>query len=425
MPGPRSTCRAPAGSASTRPRACSPARATSRSPRRRTTAPPRRSRARVEPGRDRLRLRDDGHPRRRGAADHHALLRRRLGALDALGERVDADLAAQDVRLTMGGEPTFVSVDDFEAPEWNVAAVGPTKRGLADQLIRRLRDRFAPGRPAPLRPGQVVSRREPAALGLRALLAQGRRADLARPGPDRPRGRPAGEAGTADDRAGQGRSPTPWPAASASPTTSSRPSRTALWVKKAATCRSTSRPTRPGPAPWSSRPDQRVFERGPRGARRLRPAARSLPTGTDGDADRVWIRRPWAVPPRRRLPGAGRLAALGFRLPLSSLPYVPPEHYPYYQPQDPLEPRGRRLPDGPIGSGGKAAVNGVRHHRRARCAPRWRSSRGRRPAGVHAAGRARSKTISSSPPLEAAAEAPERCRSTSRATRRRPTRASA
>ena len=45
----------------------------------------------------------------------------------------------------MGGEPTFVSIDDFESDEWNTAAVGPQKRALADQLIRRLRDRFAPG----------------------------------------------------------------------------------------------------------------------------------------------------------------------------------------------------------------------------------------------------------------------------------------
>ncbi len=63
----------------------------------------------------------------------------------ALGRQVDGELRDGDVRLTMGGEPTFVSVDDMEGPEWNYTALSPRKLELAVDLLGRLRKRFAPG----------------------------------------------------------------------------------------------------------------------------------------------------------------------------------------------------------------------------------------------------------------------------------------
>jgi uncharacterized protein (DUF2126 family)/transglutaminase-like putative cysteine protease len=65
--------------------------------------------------------------------------------IDELGMAVDRRLRTNDVRLTMGGEPTFVSVDDMDGAEWNIAADGPAKRDRAWTIARALADRFAPG----------------------------------------------------------------------------------------------------------------------------------------------------------------------------------------------------------------------------------------------------------------------------------------
>jgi uncharacterized protein (DUF2126 family) len=63
--------------------------------------------------------------------------------IEALGEQLDRELERGDVRLTMGGEPTFVSIDDPDGEEWNFAALGARKRRLAGALFRRLARRFA------------------------------------------------------------------------------------------------------------------------------------------------------------------------------------------------------------------------------------------------------------------------------------------
>ncbi|MEZ6087479.1 MAG: transglutaminase family protein [Pirellulaceae bacterium] len=65
--------------------------------------------------------------------------------IESLGHVIDEHLHRGDVRLTMGGEPTFVSIDDMDGEEWQTAAVGPTKRKLAYDLLLRLKSRFSTG----------------------------------------------------------------------------------------------------------------------------------------------------------------------------------------------------------------------------------------------------------------------------------------
>lgn len=65
--------------------------------------------------------------------------------IDRLGEKIEKDLVKLDVRLTMGGEPTFVSIDDREDNAWHYGALGAEKKTLGKDMLRRLRRSFAQG----------------------------------------------------------------------------------------------------------------------------------------------------------------------------------------------------------------------------------------------------------------------------------------
>jgi uncharacterized protein (DUF2126 family)/transglutaminase-like putative cysteine protease len=251
--------------------------------------------------------------------------------LDRLGEQVDADLTSYDVRLTMGGEPTFVSVDDMESPEWNVAAVGPTKRALADDLIRRLRTRFAPGGllhygQGKWYPGESLPRwafglywrKDGVPIwknsGLIARIENPRKADIAdaerfAEGAAKKLGVDAEFIMPAFEDSGH-------------------------WLQKEAGL-----PPNVDPSDSKlSDPEERarmarVFDSGlntPRGF--VLPIQR-----WNADAGR-WKSERWKL--RRGnlflMPGD---SPMGLRLPISSLPYIPPDDYPYTVEQDPLEPR--------------------------------------------------------------------------------------
>jgi uncharacterized protein (DUF2126 family)/transglutaminase-like putative cysteine protease len=70
---------------------------------------------------------------------------RQWEAMDALGQHIDEEMKELDMRLTVGGEPTFISIDDPDGPEWNVTAQGPKKRLLSGALLKRLQAQFGAG----------------------------------------------------------------------------------------------------------------------------------------------------------------------------------------------------------------------------------------------------------------------------------------
>jgi len=70
--------------------------------------------------------------------------REQWAAMDQLGHVIDLDLQRQDVRLTQGGEPTFVAIDKRDAAEWNTTALGEHKRQLGGRLLKDIRQHYAP-----------------------------------------------------------------------------------------------------------------------------------------------------------------------------------------------------------------------------------------------------------------------------------------
>jgi uncharacterized protein (DUF2126 family)/transglutaminase-like putative cysteine protease len=255
-------------------------------------------------------------------------------ALDALGRQVDSALVAGDVRLTMGGEPTFVSIDDFESGEWNTDAVGPTKRALADTLIRRLRDRFAPG--GFLHYGQ--GKWYPGESLPRWTFSLYWRRD------GKPIWHDAGLIAEEGEETGGG----PGEAEQLLQTIASEleiepdfvvPAYEdpAEWILKEG-----SLPENVTPAnskledPEERHRIARVFERG-----LTRPSGYVLPvqrwqarsTGAGWRSERWKLRRGHLF----LVPGD---SPTGYRLPLGALPFVPPSQYPYINVADPTEPRG-------------------------------------------------------------------------------------
>ena len=259
-------------------------------------------------------------------------------ALDRLGEEVDRVLAEKDVRLTMGGEPTFVSIDDYESSEWNTGAVGPTKREKADALIRRLRERFAPGGlihhgQGKWYPGESLPRwtfslywrkdgkpiwSDPSLIA-RDTRDTGAKNDEA----ERLLTAIAGTLGVSAEEV--------LPAYEDP----------AEWVLKEGKLPENVDPTDSKlEDPEERSRIARVFEHG-----LTRPTGYVLPIQrwqAQGQRPR-WRTEKWRTRRGRLFLSPGD-SALGYRLPLGALPHVPPSAYPYVVPLDPTVPRGR-LPD--------------------------------------------------------------------------------
>jgi uncharacterized protein (DUF2126 family) len=261
-------------------------------------------------------------------------------ALDALGDRVDADLAVQDVRLTMGGEPTFVSIDDYQSAEWNTAALGPGKRQRADELARRLHDRFAPGGllhygEGKWYPGEPLPRWAFSLFWRRDGVPIWRQLSLLAP-----------ETGTRVPTGAEARRFTEGLATRLGiPHDFVQPAYEdpADWLIKEGQLPANIDPSNPQiDDPVERARIMRLMER-----HLGRPAGYVLPVQrwSAQAAAPTWVSEVWKTR-RGRLFLAPGDSPIGLRLPLGSLPYLAPAQYPFTQPADPFAPR-QPLPNAP------------------------------------------------------------------------------
>ncbi|MGG7577857.1 DUF2126 domain-containing protein [Rhizobium sp. Nf11,1] len=258
--------------------------------------------------------------------------------LNELGEKVDRILETEDVRLTMGGEPTFVSIDDFQSAEWNTEAVGPTKREKADALIRRLRTRFAPngflhygqgkwypGESLPRWTFSLYWRKDglPIWSDDNLVATEGRNYEVTEDDAGRLLTAIAGELDVSPEYVAP---------AFEDP---------AEWLTKEANL-----PENVDPANSKLKDAEersriaRVFDRG-----LTRPTGYVLPVQAWNAraSGRTWTSEKWSTRRGRifLVPGD---SPVGYRLPLNSLAYIPPSQYPYINPLDPFVQRPE-LPD--------------------------------------------------------------------------------
>ena len=257
--------------------------------------------------------------------------------LNALGHKVDAALAAGDVRLTMGGEPTFVSIDDFEAGEWNTDAVGPTKRVFADALIRRLQAKFAPGGflhygQGKWYPGETLPRWTFSLYWRRDGKPIWANPDLIAPEISHAKAT-AEQASTLLQNIAETLG---LPAENVTPAFEDP----AEWIVKEGNLPENVTPENSQlKDPEERNRIARVFSRG-----LTEPSGFVLPVQRwQSRAAQTWVSEKWAL--RRGhlflVPGD---SPVGYRLPLGSLPYVKPADYPHIHPSDPFDTRGP-LPD--------------------------------------------------------------------------------